>query len=81
MARAAGIDTRGLSDMKAGEKFIDMMQELKDDLGITTTFADLGLQDKDLDGLSKFAAADICSEGNPVDIGFENMRAVFKGCM
>jgi alcohol dehydrogenase class IV len=81
MARAAGIDTRGLSDIKAGEKFIDMMQELKDDLGITTTFADLGLQDKDLDGLSKFAAADICSEGNPVDIGFENMRAVFKGCM
>ena len=39
--------------------------------------ADLGLQDKDLDGLSKFAAADICSEGNPVDIGFDNMRAVF----
>jgi len=81
MARAAGIDTRGVSDMKAGEMFIDMVQELKDDLGITTTFGDLGLKDKDLDGLSKFAAADICSEGNPVDIGFENMRAVFKGCM
>lgn len=81
MARAAGIDTRNLTDMKAGELFIDMIQELKDDLGITTKFGDLGLKEKDLDGLSKFAAADICSEGNPVDIGFENMRAVFKGCM
>ena len=81
MARAAGINTEGMSDMKAGEKFIDLMQELKDDLGITTKFAELGLQEKDLDGLSKFAAADICSEGNPVDIGFDNMRAVFKGCM
>ncbi len=81
MARAAGIDTRGISDIKAGELFINMIQELKDDLGITTKFADLGLQEKDLDGLSKFAAADICSEGNPVDIGFENMRAVFKACM
>ena len=81
MARAAGINTNGISDMKAGELFIDMMQELKDDLGITTKFADLGLKEKDLDGLSKFAAADICSEGNPVDIGFDNMRAVFKGCM
>ncbi len=81
MARAAGINTTGISDMKAGEAFIDLMQELKDDLGITTKFADLGLKEKDLDGLSKFAAADICSEGNPVDIGFENMRAVFKGCM
>ena len=81
MARAAGINTNGISDMKAGELFIDMIQELKDDLGITTRFADLGLQEKDLDGLSKFAAADICSEGNPMDIGFDNMRAVFKGCM
>jgi len=81
MARAAGINTNGISDMKAGELFIDMIQELKDDLGITTTFGDLGLQEKDLDGLSKFAAADICSEGNPTDIGFDNMRAVFKGCM
>ncbi len=81
MARAAGINTNGISDMKAGELFIDMIQELKDDLNITTTFGDLGLKEKDLDGLSKFAAADICSEGNPVDIGFENMRAVFKGCM
>ncbi|RNC68469.1 MAG: iron-containing alcohol dehydrogenase [Desulfuromonadales bacterium] len=81
MARAAGIDTRNISDMKAGELFIDMIQELKDDLGITTKFADLGLQEKDLDGLAKFAAADICSEGNPIDIGFDNMRAVFKGCM
>ena len=81
MARAAGINTNGISDMKAGELFIDMIQELKDDLGITTRFADLGLAEKDLDGLSKFAAADICSEGNPMDIGFDNMRAVFKGCM
>jgi alcohol dehydrogenase class IV len=81
MARAAGINTNGISDMKAGELFINMIQELKDDLGITTRFADLGLQDKDLDGLAKFAAADICSEGNPMDIGFDNMRAVFKGCM
>jgi alcohol dehydrogenase class IV len=81
MARAAGIDTRNISDMKAGELFIDMVQELKDDLGITTKFGDLGLKEKDLDGLAKFAAADICSEGNPIDIGFDNMRAVFAGCM
>lgn len=81
MAKAAGIDTTGLSDMKAGELFIDEVQKLKDDLNITTRFAELGLKDKDLDSLSKFAAADICSEGNPTDIGFDNMRAVFKGCM
>jgi methanol:N,N-dimethyl-4-nitrosoaniline oxidoreductase len=81
MAKAADIDVAGLSDYKAGEKFIDAIQELKDELFITQRFADLGLKEKDLDGLSKFAAADICSEGNPKDVGFHEMRAVFKGCM
>ena len=81
MARAARIDTNGISDMKAGEKFIDLVQELKDDLGIETKFGDLGLKEKDLDDLSKFAVADICSEGNPKDVGFAEMRRVFKGCM
>ncbi len=81
MANAADIDVTGLSDYKAGEKVIDAIQELKDELFITQRFADLGLKEKDLDGLSKFAAADICSEGNPKDVGFHEMRAVFKGCM
>jgi methanol:N,N-dimethyl-4-nitrosoaniline oxidoreductase len=81
MGKAAGIDTTGMSDYKAGELFIDKIQELKDELFITQKFRDLGLQEKDLDGLSKFAAADICSEGNPKDVGFKEMRAVFSGCM
>lgn len=81
MAKAAGINTVGMSDIKAGEKFIELVQELKDDLGINKTFKDLGLQEKDLDGLAKFATADICSEGNPKDVGFEDMRRVFKACM
>ena len=81
MAKAAGIDTTGMSNIKAGEKFIEAVAELKADLGITKTFGDLGLQEKDLDGLATFAAADICSEGNPKDVGFEDMRRVFKACM
>lgn len=81
MAKAAGINTVGMSNIKAGEAFIEAVAELKADLGITKTFGDLGLQEKDLDGLSKFAVADICSEGNPKDVGFEDMRRVFKACM
>jgi alcohol dehydrogenase class IV len=81
MAKAADIDVCGLSDYKAGEKFIAAIQELKDELFITQRFADLGLKEKDLDGLSKFAANDICTEGNPKDVGFHEMRAVFAGCM
>jgi alcohol dehydrogenase class IV len=81
MAKAAGLETTGLTPFKAGEKFIEACLQLKAELGITKTFKDLGLLEKDLDSLSRFAANDICSEGNPKDLGFEDMKAVFKQCM
>jgi alcohol dehydrogenase class IV len=81
MAQAAGIDTNGMSDMKAGEAFINACMELKADLGITKTFKDLGLLEKDIEGLSRFSVNDICTEGNPTDTGLQDMIKIFKECM
>ncbi len=81
MAQAIGIDNTGMSDYKAGELFIDAIEELRDELGIDQKFRDLGMLEKDLDSLSNFATKDICSEGNPKDVGFEDMKKVFAGCM
>ena len=81
MAQAAGIDTGGMSDMEAGHAFIDACSELKADLGITKTFSDLGLLEKDIEGLSRFAVNDICTEGNPTDTGLQDMIGIFKQCL
>jgi alcohol dehydrogenase class IV len=81
MAEAAGINTVGMSDMKAGQAFIDACLELKAELGITKTFSDLGLLEKDIEGLSKFAVNDICTEGNPTDTGLQDMIGIFKQCL
>ena len=81
MAQAAGIDVSGMSDMKAGEAFIKACLELKADLGITKTFKDLGLLEKDIEGLSRFSVNDICTEGNPTDTGLQDMIGIFKQCM
>ncbi len=81
MAQAAGVDVTGLSDYKAGEKFIEACFELKAELGITKTFSDLGLLEKDIEGLSRFAVNDICTEGNPTDTGLQDMIGIFNECL
>jgi len=82
MAHAVtGLDVSGLTAIKAGEKFIDECEKLRADLSITKKFKDLGMLAKDADALAGFAKNDICSEGNPKDIGIEEMKAVFVGCM
>ncbi|MBF0361186.1 MAG: iron-containing alcohol dehydrogenase [Oligoflexia bacterium] len=81
MAEAAGLDVRGLSDYKAGEKFIDAVEELRNELGIYKNFKDLGMRREDLDLCARKALKDICTEGNPIDMGFEDMRRVFATCM
>ena len=81
MAQAAGCDVTGLSDMDAGQKFIEAVAQLKKDLGITKTFKDLGLLEKDIEPLSRFSVADICTEGNPTDTGLQDMIGIFKKCL
>jgi len=81
MAQAAGCDVTGLSDMDAGQKFIEAVAQLKKDLGITKTFKDLGLLEKDIEPLSRFSVADICTEGNPTDTGLQDMIGIFKQCL
>ena len=81
MAQAAGINVNGMSDMKAGQAFIDACLELKAELGITKTFKDLGLLEKDIEGLSRFSVNDICTEGNPTDTGLQDMIGIFKQCL
>ena len=81
MAKAAGIDTTGLSDYKAGEKFIDAMEELRDELGIRKNFTDLGMKKADLDVCADRMLKDICTGGNPQDVSLEDSKKMFLKCM
>jgi len=81
MAKAAGIDTTGLSNYKAGEKFIDAMEELRDELGIRKNFTDLGMKKADLDVCADRMLKDICTGGNPQDVSLEDSKKMFLKCM
>lgn len=81
MAEAAGVDTIGLSAYKAGEKFIDAMEELRSELGIGKNFTDLGMQRADLDVCAERMLMDICTGGNPQDVDLEDAKKMFLKCM
>jgi alcohol dehydrogenase class IV len=81
MAEAAHIDTVGMTAYKAGEKFIDAVEELRSELGIRKNFKDLGMNKKDLDVCAKGVLNDICTEGNPQDVSIEDAKKMFSRCM
>jgi alcohol dehydrogenase class IV len=81
MAEAAHIDTVGMTDYKAGEKFIDAIEELRSELGIRKNFKDLGMVKKDLDVCAKGVLNDICTEGNPMDVSVADAKKMFSCCM
>jgi alcohol dehydrogenase class IV len=81
MAEAAHIDTVGMTAYKAGEKFIDAVEELRSELGIRKTFKDLGMKAKDLNACAKGVLNDICTEGNPQDVSLADAKKMFKCCM
>jgi alcohol dehydrogenase class IV len=70
-----------MSDYKAGEKFVDAVEELRSELGIRKNFKDLGMQKDDLDVCAKGVLNDICTEGNPQDVSMEDAKKMFSRCM
>jgi len=81
MAEAAHIDVNGLTPYKAGEKFIDAVEQLRYELGIRKNFKDLGMKEQDLDVCAKGVLNDICTEGNPQDVSLDDAKKVFSRCM
>jgi len=80
MAEAAHIDVTGLSAYKAGEKFIDAIEELRYELGIRKNFKDLGLKPEDLDVCAQGVLNDICTGGNPQDVSLADAKKMFQRC-
>jgi alcohol dehydrogenase class IV len=73
MARAMGVDTRGMTKMQAADKWFDEIERLLADLNIKTGHLNeqFGLQRKDLEHMVTIYSNDIGREGNPRDFNFE----------
>ena len=81
MAQIIGLDITGLTDIKAGEKFIDAMEELRAELGIAKNFVDVGMKKDMVDKFAETAMHDLNTPGNPQDVSLEDMKKMFLQCM
>lgn len=61
--------------------FYTFVAELTDSLGIPKNLTELGVTDPDIDLLTKEALNDPSTGGNPVEMTYENTRALFEACL
>jgi alcohol dehydrogenase class IV len=73
MARAMGVDTRGLTKTQAADKWFEEIERLLADLNITTGHLNeqFGLQRQDLEHMVTVYSNDFGREGNPRDFNFD----------
>ena len=63
------------------EGFVGFVGELISSLGIPASLTELGVTDPDIDLLTKSALNDPSVGGNPVEMTYENTRALLERCM
>jgi alcohol dehydrogenase class IV len=83
LTRAMGIDTTGMSELQAADRWFDEIERLLKDLEITPGHLkdQFGIQEKDLDHIIKIYQNDFCSQGNPMAFDYEEVMVVLKGAL
>ena len=83
MARAMGVDTRGMTSMQAADKWFDEVERLLKDLNIETgnLSKQFGLQKKDLEHMAYIYTNDFTQEGNPRDVDYDECLKLLEGLL
>jgi methanol:N,N-dimethyl-4-nitrosoaniline oxidoreductase len=80
LTRTMGIDTIGMTEWEAADRWFDEIEQLLKDLEITSgqLKKQFGLQEKDLEHIVNVYHNDFCSQGNPRDFNKEELIGVLK---
>ena len=83
MTRAMGIDTTGMTEWEAADRWFDEIEQLLKDLGITPgqLKKQLDLKETDLDHIVKVYSNDFCSQGNPREYNYDEVLGVLKSTL
>ncbi|OGO06849.1 MAG: hypothetical protein A2Y92_00025 [Chloroflexi bacterium RBG_13_57_8] len=83
LTRAMGVDTTGLTEWEAAERWFDEMEQLLDDVGIIPGHLgeQFGVKESDLDKIVRVYANDFCSQGNPREFNFDEVIEVLKDAL
>ncbi len=76
-----GEDTNGLNDDGLIAKFVEKIEDLSKEVGVTQTIKDYGCKYEDIEKLSKKAMEDPCMPGNPRDVKLQDFIDLYKEAM
>jgi alcohol dehydrogenase class IV len=83
LTRAMGVDTTGLTEWEAADRWFDEMEQLLDDLGIIPGQLNkqFGVKESDLEKIVTVYANDFCSQGNPREFNHDEVVELLKGAL
>lgn len=78
IAEAMGVDTKGMNDDEAAAAACEAVRGLAARVGIPAHLSELGIGEGDIDKLARQAMDDVCTPGNPRDVTYEDVCALYK---
>ncbi len=83
MARAMGVDTRGMTRIQAADKWFEEMERFLRDLNIQTgnLYSQFGLQEGDAKEIVSRYEHEFVRQGNPRDFNFEETQQLVKSML
>jgi len=83
LTRAMGIDTTGMTEWEAADRWFDEIEQLLIDLEITPGELNkqFGVEEKDLDHIVKVYTNDFCSQGNAKEFNYDECSDLLKSVL
>lgn len=81
IAEAMGVDISGMSKEAAAQAACDAVKALSERVGIPSSLTALGIEEKDIAALSQQAVEDVCTPGNPRDVTYDEIAAIYKSLL
>lgn len=78
IAKAMGVDVKGMSQEEYRKAAVDAVKQLSKDVGIPEKLHEIGVKEEDLQALSEAAMADVCTGGNPRPCTVESILEIYK---
>lgn len=78
IAKAMGVDVKGMSQEEYRKAAVDAVRQLSKDVGIPEKLHEIGVKEEDLHALAEAAMADVCTGGNPRPCTVESILEIYK---
>ena len=81
IAEAMGVDTADMTDDEAANAAVDAVNRLSLTVGIPQHLSDLNIKENDIPALAQQAMTDVCTPGNPRDVCYEQVVALYSSVL